>query len=110
MAEEELQNEDMWDFEGAEARPPVRGRRAIVSVSFTPEDFRRVSEAARDAGMRLSEYIRIAALNGIGINTSRPVVSAGTLGNYGLFVDPSYGEPTKAISAATFIEEPSPAA
>lgn len=60
---EELQNPDEWSDDGdAELRPPVKSPRAVVSVAFSSADLGRVSTEARRKGMKLSEYIRTAAL------------------------------------------------
>ena len=61
--EEILRNPDEWADDGdAELRPPVKPARAVVSVAFPREDLERVSTEARRKGMKLSEYIRTAAL------------------------------------------------
>ena len=60
--EDELENEDQWDYEAAEKRPAVTKPRAVVSVAFARDDFERVSESAEFHEMRLSEFIRVAAL------------------------------------------------
>lgn len=60
--DENLERLDSWDFDSAEARPPVKGRRAIVSVAFLADDFRKVAQSARARGQKLSEFIRNAAL------------------------------------------------
>ncbi len=63
MSDEELQDESMWDFEDGEHLPaPVRKPRAIVSVAFPGEDIGIVSAAARNADMKLSHFIREAAM------------------------------------------------
>jgi hypothetical protein len=58
----ELEDPNNWDYEAAERRLPAKTRRAIVSVAFPPEDFQRVSKTAEAAGLRLSEFIREAAV------------------------------------------------
>jgi len=60
--EDELENEDQWDFDAAEVRPGVSKPRAVVSVAFTREDFGRVSECAALEKKRTSVFIREAAL------------------------------------------------
>ena len=45
-----------------ELPPPARKARAIVSVAFPGADFDYVSEAARNARMKISHFIRAAAL------------------------------------------------
>ena len=63
MSDEELRDESKWDFENAEQLPPpTRKARAIVSVAFPGADFDYVSEAARNADMKVSHFIRAAAL------------------------------------------------
>lgn len=57
-----LEESGDWDFEMAESRPPVRGRRAIVSVAFPPDDLTLVARSARNEDMKLSEFIRLAAV------------------------------------------------
>jgi hypothetical protein len=58
---DELEREDQWDFDAAEARTGAKSR-AVVSVAFSREDFERVSECAEARNMRTSEFIREAAL------------------------------------------------
>ena len=65
MADRELnvlEDPDEWNSERAEERPPSASARAVVSVAFNGDDFDRVSDAARRAGMKTSEFIRAAAL------------------------------------------------
>ncbi len=63
MSDEELRDESKWDLENVEQLPPpARKARAIVSVAFPAEDFDYVSEAARNASMKMSHFIRAAAL------------------------------------------------
>jgi hypothetical protein len=61
-SDEELQDGDSWDFESAQELPRERAARAVVSVAFAAEEFGVVSEAARGAGMKVSRFIRQAAL------------------------------------------------
>ncbi len=58
----EMENAETWDLENAEVRPPVSGRRSVVSVAFPPADLSRVARAARAKGLKLSEFIREAAI------------------------------------------------
>ena len=62
MDEQELQSEETWDLANAERHEPAKNRRSIVSVAFRPEQFAEVSRLARNAGMKLSEYIRSRSL------------------------------------------------
>ena len=79
---EELQDQDTWDFERAERRPGRKGGRAVVSVAFGADEFDAVSGAAESLGMKLSAFIRAAALGHARAQTSTGhVVSAtGSLG------------------------------
>lgn len=60
-SDEELQREDQWDFDAAEARGPASRTRAVVSVAFARADFDRVAQYAELQGKRVSEFIREAA-------------------------------------------------
>ncbi len=60
--EGELESPAAWDLERAEKRPAVKSPRAVVSVALPRSDFELVSAAAERAGMRLSEFIRKAAM------------------------------------------------
>lgn len=59
---ERLSDPETWDFAKAEVQHPTKPARAVVSVAFQRSDFDRVTELARQHGMRTSEYIREAAL------------------------------------------------
>ena len=61
--DEELQNPKGWDAETRVRRPGVKGRRAIVSVAFSRDDFESIVEASRRVGMKTSEYVRNGVLN-----------------------------------------------
>ena len=58
----ELQDPTNWDDQSTEVHEPRAQRRAVVSVAFPSDDFRDVSQAARGSNMKLSEFIREAAL------------------------------------------------
>ena len=64
MSDEELQDESTWDMENVEEQLPTpeRKARAVVSVAFPAEDIGIVSAAARNADMKLSAFIRDAAV------------------------------------------------
>ena len=65
MSDEEVQNlEDprAWDQENAVTVRPKRKVRAVVSVAIPAEAFDQISESAERAGMKLSEFIRDAAM------------------------------------------------
>jgi len=59
---EELQNPESRDWERAEARPGRKKPRAVVSVAFNRDDFETVAAFAERAGMKLSQFIRSAAI------------------------------------------------
>ncbi|HUG16859.1 MAG TPA: hypothetical protein VMM78_17765 [Thermomicrobiales bacterium] len=58
----ELEDPDTWDETQAQVHQPPKHRRAVVSVAFPRDDFERVADAANASGMKLSEFIRHAAL------------------------------------------------
>ena len=62
--EDELQNEESWDWDAATSMKPGRkaGKRTVVSVAFNHSDFELVSIFAEQAGKKLSEFIREAAV------------------------------------------------
>ena len=63
MSEEELRDRSGWDEDNAqELAPTERRSRAVVSVSLGAADVDTVAMAARRAGMKLSQFIRAAAL------------------------------------------------
>jgi uncharacterized protein (DUF1778 family) len=61
-SDQSLEDPNSWDFENAEAKPPVKRRRAVISVALPPEDLALVANMARVHGMKLSEFIRDAAV------------------------------------------------
>jgi hypothetical protein len=60
--QEELENPKTWDWERAETRPGRKKPRAVVSVAFNRDDFEAVAVFAERAHMKLSEFIRSAAI------------------------------------------------
>ena len=64
MSDKDLQDESTWDFQNVEEQLPTpeRKARAVVSVAFPAEDIGIVSAAARNADMKLSAFIRDAAV------------------------------------------------
>lgn len=75
MADEELQKPENWDFDKAEKKPGRSQGRAVVSVSFSREDFNLVSQHAEMLGLKTSELIRNATLEQI---TSGTILIEGT--------------------------------
>lgn len=58
----ELHDPESWDWEHAQSRAGRKKPRAVVSVAFSRSDFERVAVYAERVGMRVSEFIRSAAL------------------------------------------------
>ncbi|HET7035438.1 MAG TPA: hypothetical protein VFI42_07135 [Thermomicrobiaceae bacterium] len=76
----ELENPETWEEKG-EVHPAVKNPRAVVSVAFSRDDFGRVAEAARERGMKLSAFIREAAVeraerDGTGMDPASVTMSA----------------------------------
>ena len=63
MSHEDEARPDNWDFERAEQRPGVQKSRAIVSVAFRRDEFEQVGLEAERLGVKVSEFIRRAALD-----------------------------------------------
>ncbi len=59
---EELQNPETWEDMTERTQSATRPARAVVSVAFARDDFETVVEAAKQCGMKTSEFIRQAAL------------------------------------------------
>lgn len=59
---EELQDPEAWEDMDEPAQPATKPARAVVSVAFARDDFETVVEAAKQRGMKTSEFIRQAAL------------------------------------------------
>jgi len=60
--EKELKNAENWDWDRAERRAGRKKPRAVVSVAFNRDDFETVAHYAERAHMKLSEFIRFAAI------------------------------------------------
>ena len=102
--EKRLQDKQTWDWDRAEARPARKKARAVVSVAFNREDFETVALYAEHAHMKVSEFIRSAALGCAEGRYFVVVPSAGSPGagsTVTLFPPPS---PTSAPAPA-FSEE-----
>ncbi|MBX3069975.1 MAG: hypothetical protein KF883_05755 [Thermomicrobiales bacterium] len=61
MTLEELQDPDTWE-DAFEIQPPVKSPRGIVSVGFSRDELSLVTDAADNQNMKLSAFIRAAAL------------------------------------------------
>lgn len=53
---------DTWDYGHAEARSGAWADRAVVAVTFSPDDFRAVSKSAEAVGTGASQFVHDAAL------------------------------------------------
>ena len=62
--QEKTELEDMrnWDLDNPIKSGPVKNRRTVVSVSFPSNAFQVVVEAAHEAGLNTSQFIREAAV------------------------------------------------
>jgi hypothetical protein len=60
--EKQLENREAWDWQRAERRAGRRKSRSVVSVAFNRDDFETVAYYAERMQMKLSEFIRGAAL------------------------------------------------
>lgn len=85
--EEELQDPANW--EGAEdVEPAPRKARAVVSVGFAAEDLARIAEVAELLNMKLSEFIRTAALEKVkGSVATAPAISLSQTSALALLLD-----------------------
>lgn len=63
MSDDELMDREQWDWSRVVRRPGVKGARVVVSVAMSRVEFEAVSGAAEAMGMKLSEFIRRAALS-----------------------------------------------
>ena len=59
----ELESDDTWDHDSGALMPPATNRRTVVSVAFPYEDIGKIRRAAEHQSMKLSEYIRSAAVD-----------------------------------------------
>lgn len=101
---EDLEKPDNWDFDNAVEHPPVRGRRAIVSVAFPRDDFQLVSGTAAKVGMKTSEFIRKAAIEKA--STSAEILSIAWIGGTaGQFVFSGDFAPSTLVNSDLLSEE-----
>src|SRR4051812_37619996 len=61
MDDEELQEQQNWDWDKVERHALVKQPRAVVSVPFSRQDFERLAAYARQQGTTVSGAIRQAA-------------------------------------------------
>ncbi len=62
LTDEELMDTEAWDWDNAVTLPPVKRKRSVLSVAFSAEQFEAIGEAAEALGMKLSAFVREAAL------------------------------------------------
>ena len=60
--EQELRKLDTWDLDQVVVTPGVKNPRAVVSDSFSRDEFERVAIAAERRNQETSEFIRAAAI------------------------------------------------
>jgi hypothetical protein len=106
---EEPQNPESWDWDRAESRPGRKKPRAVVSVAFNREDFETVAALAERAGMKLSQFIRSAA---IGCAEGKMLVvfltsGSADAGGGGLLSLPAVTEANTRLDSFEKSEEPS---
>lgn len=74
---DELENPDNWDWENAEEVVPTQEPGAVVARRFSGAEFDRLDKAAERSAMRLTDFIREAALEKAGA-VSAPSSRSGT--------------------------------
>jgi hypothetical protein len=101
-AQKELQNPRTWDWDRAEAHPGRKKPRAVVSVAFNRDDFETVALYAERAHMKVSEFIRSAAL---GCAEGKYLVVLPSAGSPGAGSTVTLFPPPSPTSAPAFNEE-----
>lgn len=86
---EELERAESWEETGENVQPSSKSARAIVSVAFSREDFEAIAEFARHHGMKMSEFIRRAALDRMTPKREEPCVVSVTGAVYTEYVSVS---------------------
>jgi hypothetical protein len=106
---EELQNPESWDWERAESRPGRKKPRAVVSVAFNRDDFETVAAFAERAGMKLSEFIRSAAIGCAEGKTLVVFLTSGSAdaGGGGAITSPAVTQTNTKLDSFEKSEEPS---
>lgn len=103
MSKEEMfESPENWDFESAEARPPVRGKRTVVSVGMSGEEFQLISRCAHLVHMKVSEFIREAAVDKCRTVPAIAVFAGASISGAGIFVIDA--KPNDTRGTATFNE------
>ena len=70
----ELQDPETWEDVGT-VHPAAKSSRAVVSVAFSRKDFEEVASFAERHGMKISEFIRRAALERMSPVATSTVIS-----------------------------------
>ncbi len=69
---DEIENPATWSDDPGIVHPPVQNRRPIVSVRFSSAELERIENEATKQGLRLTEFIRLAALSKASDELSAP--------------------------------------
>jgi hypothetical protein len=103
LTDAELQDPNQWELDQAkEIETTGRKPRAVVSVAFDGSDFATVSNAARLAGMKVSQFIREAALERATLPTQFVTFGATLVETKGLWWSDT--DSTRNISGASILE------
>ena len=95
---EDLERPENWDYKHAERRPGVRKTRTVLSVAFPRDDFELISQYAQGLGMKVSEFVRKAALEKASARANVAMLEwmGGTSGSFAVSV--ALGPTTSALS------------
>lgn len=59
----DLQNPETWADDEGEVRTSVVAPRVVLAVAFTADDFEQIARAARQRGVKTTEFVRDAAMS-----------------------------------------------
>lgn len=106
----ELQDPENWEEVGAEVgQSPSRTTRAVVSVAFPRDDFRRVVEYAESHGMKTSGLIRKAVLAFITSDPDAPTARIHSITSSSNFTNEYRISSVSASSGRSELRESEPA-
>ena len=93
--------EDDWDFENAERREGLKPSSVVVSVRLQRSDFDKIAREAEMAGVPMSTFLRMAALEKVEGRPEAAVVlwGGGTAANFNTAA--VFGHTTTAAVAVT---------
>ena len=97
---QELESEGTWDLDKAERQAPVKDSRVVVSVGFRGSEFQMVGESAERHGMKVSTFIRAAAIERASPAVSGVHISLGGVGGGTFAVSTEFSSETRAVSPA----------